>query len=204
MKLKPTRSGNIQDAYAYALNIAAKQADKGAPLMTHMRGGLKARTLLIAPPPSVEEYTEGVPFSGRAGQSFHEFLDQNEISTENDCLVVACLFTGTNKRKANTLPIQAFVDAVKMEFDRFICVGPEAFSYTFNDGKKPPASLLGQIVHLPKSDHKPVFIFPSVEALVINFDEAPREQQWQLSRMRDRLFHDLEACVPTFLAFMKK
>lgn len=172
-------------------HIPPKTDKKGQPIpiMRAMRGNARARIVLIAPPCTPLEYEEQKPFIDNGALEFHQILDEHaDLDTNSDCLVVSCSLFGEKANKASTDPIRGYLEklAKRDQFTFFICVGDDAFKFMFGRGKKPSmGTLAGNIMYVPETNFKPLYVFPNLEGLSIESEDAEKASAYELRRTLD-------------------
>jgi hypothetical protein len=182
----------------------------GRPEINQLRGSARSRLLLIAPPCLEEEYKAQVPFSYQHAQAFHTIIkEETGFDTDKDALVVSCSKFYPKANKESTGYICDFVRlcAEKQMFDRYVCVGDDAFKFIFGRGKKPSmASIMAQTMYVEETCYKPLFVFPSPWALYPDLnlpftDEGKRERYFRirLQDQADLLFRRLAKKFETFI-----
>lgn len=135
------------------------------------RGNSDARWLLIAPPFSVADSEANLPFSSTIeSRWFEENINRLGWSTDTDFVVTCCTDDVGGTVKANTQGFRAFIAKCVDEslFDAYFCVGSDAFKTAFGNGKKPTMrSLVGNVMTIPETGFKKLFVFPDIEAMGI-------------------------------------
>lgn len=147
-----------------------------------MRGNVRSKILLIAPPCNGDEYQMNIPFANNSAKEFHLILNDHGLDTEKHFLVVSCSAFGEKPSKQSTELVKAFIEkCAKFNiFDMYMCVGDDAFKFIFGAGKKPSsAALYGSTIFVPETGYKPLFTFPSPDMLTVP-ENAP---EWQLRRL---------------------
>lgn len=175
------------------------------PIIRCMRGNIDSRTLMLIPPCTPEEYAAQIPFSAKIGQGVHRMLDTIGFYTERDCLAVSCSIGGFKANKNNTDVIKSFLhDVVDANyFDRFIVVGDDTFKYLFAHGKKAGMQTLGgATLYVPQTGQKPLFVFPSPDALYPEFLQD--ENDWKLRRMQEKTQAAFQRYLIKFLGFLEE
>lgn len=175
-------------------------------VMRQMRGNLKSRILLVAPPPSLEEYKLGLPLSDRHAQAFHEWLLMNSFNTEKDCIVIAASAFRAKANRASTVPIISFIRSCSARdfFNKYIVVGDAAFSFAFGEGRKTTMSTLaGSVIHIKDVNHKPMFVFPSITKL--NPEPTGDDRaEYIHQRIHREVLGSLSRLLPSFRAFVRE
>ena len=137
--------------------------------MGSMRGNLKARVCIIAPPPVDSEYARQLPLSCPNAAALHLLLEKSGFDTNEDAFVLSCSFFGTKANKASTDPVAVLIKEIaeKKLADFFICVGDLSFKFIFGRGKMPPMSTMqGSLIYHNDIGHKPLFTLPNIDGLI--------------------------------------
>ncbi len=178
-------------------------------VMREMRGNIKSRTLMIAPPNSFNDYVNGIPFSDDRGEKFNILLEESGFNTgdKGQFVVIGATAFGLKPNKASTIPILKFVwrvAAAKL-FDRYVCIGDNAFKYIFGEGRKVSMQTIsGSTRYLEELHEKPLFTFPPIGLLVAEInDEMGNRQQYLMHRAAEETERKVQNCMDAFKKFMK-
>lgn len=181
---------------------------EGEQQLKALRGNPDCRTLMIAPPCTLDEYAQGVPFCNQAAQTFHYWAQENcGIDTERDFLICAASMYGEKPGKHSTDLVVNFVKAAVEQqlIDKIVCVGEPAFKFVFAEGKKPNmTTLIGGTVYMPIVQHRPIFVLPDIAMLAPNFEGADKKERWILQRLQQECARRLDALSQKFKKFVKE
>ncbi len=178
--------------------------------MPRLRGNLKSKILLVAPPCSDMEYQCKTPFCDVAAQRFHQVLvDRTGEDTEKDFLVISCSLFGPKPCAASTQPVAALVSQAGLRslMKCFICVGAEAFKHIFGDGRNPATeTLFGSQMYIPRFGRVPVYTMPDVYPLNPKFvkevTDADKKINWRLRMQMAEFNVKLEQHCDRLSAFL--
>jgi hypothetical protein len=177
--------------------------------ITRLQGHPDAETFLLAPFPTKAELDANLAWCDKRASEFFNWM-QAEIGLQcnKDFLIMPGTSNAEKPKKDNTalgLKITQAAAADK-HIKRFVVIGSEPFKAYIGFGKKPSmSSLVGNIMYLPAVNHKPVFVFPDLDAL--NYDATIRyktKRDWAIAFFgRQKMIKTLDALVPKFRQFMK-
>lgn len=139
-----------------------------APMLTTMRGNLKAEMLLLCEHPTEEEYKANVPFSGQRARVYEAIMQEAGVSIDKHFLVLPYSRFGPKPNKASTHDTLPFLvkhlDSTKIKL--IVVIGMHAFGFTFAGGRKTHArSIIGNPMFLPQIGTRAVFVMPDTSML---------------------------------------
>ena len=177
MKRKPKTNLSLSQVFKqYCLSNLPVNCSK---TMINARGNADAKSIMLTPALSPEEYENDLPFSDSPARIFHNLLLQElNISTE-EFFVAAYHNYSTEDRngdlkvpKSATDAPSAFVrEAASLGLiNGVVTVGGDAFKYAFGRGRKASMqALAGNVLFDDSINNLPVFVFPDVAGLQPEF-----------------------------------
>lgn len=184
------------------------------PKIEKLQGLASSSVLVIAPPPTKEEYDRRLVWCSRSARSCFSliaaFLEEARLNTElfspSKVLIAPTNVYGDKPKKGNYECVGRLVThCVGLSTIRkFVCVGSKPFQHHFGFGKKASSDEMYLSILYPRElNGKPLFILPDFSVFNVDPNTMPYPAKKAVIASQERIQRLLVKAMPEFTRFLK-